>query len=120
MESNWGFAALRRSSYLVKEARGVMFSFQLFFAILAGVLGICYFKYVLIEEGGSSDGWNCWLILKITVFACFSTILSLYSFAAITVFFIYCKASRHELQFEIGGGKLDGDYVRLPYDINLV
>ncbi|XP_057775061.1 uncharacterized protein LOC130994040 [Salvia miltiorrhiza] len=123
VESDWGLAALKRSSYLVKGARGIMFSFLLFFSILAGVLGIFYFKYVLIAYGnGSGDGWNCWLVFKIVVFAGFSTLLSLYSMAALTVFFIYCKASHHELHFEIhaGNGKLGDDYVPLPYDANVV
>ncbi|KAL1551079.1 hypothetical protein AAHA92_18965 [Salvia divinorum] len=118
LESDWGFAALKRSSYLVKGARGAMFSFLLFFLILAGVFGICFFKYVMIEYG-SGDGWNCWLALKIAAFAVFSSVLSLYTIAATTVFYIYCKASRHELQFEIdaANGKLGDDYAPLPCDV---
>ncbi|KAG6429748.1 hypothetical protein SASPL_107801 [Salvia splendens] len=104
---------------LVSGERGVMFSFLLFFLILAGVFVICFFKYVMIEYGSGGDGWNCWLVLKIAAFAAFSSLLSLYSVAALTVFFIYCKASRHELQFEIDvpNGKLGDDYVSLPYDV---
>ncbi|KAG6426241.1 hypothetical protein SASPL_110461 [Salvia splendens] len=119
LESDWGFAALKRSSYLVKGARGVMFSFLLFFLILAGVFVICFFKYVMIEYGSGADAWNCWLVLKIAAFAVFSSLLSLYSVAALTVFFIYCKASRHELHFEIDApnGKLADDYVTLPYHV---
>ncbi|XP_047959826.1 uncharacterized protein LOC125205065 [Salvia hispanica] len=119
LESDWGFAALKRSSYLVKGAWGVMFSFMLFFMILAGVFVICFFKYVMIEYGSGGDGWNCWLVWKIAAFAAFSSVLSLYSVAALTVFFIYCKASRHELHFEIDApnGKLGDDYAPLPYDV---
>lgn len=116
VESDWGFAALKRSSYLVKGARGVMFVFYLFFGISAGVLAICYLKFVVI---GGEDGWSGWLMAKIVVFSCFSTLLSLYSVAALTVFFIYCKASRHELEFEIDG-KFAADYFRLPSNVHAV
>lgn len=115
VESDWGLAALKRSSYLVKGARGVMFLMLLFFGVLAGVMAIGYLNLVANAAGG----WSGWLVVKIIVAAAFSTVLSLYALSAVTVFFIYCKASHHEGEFEIDD-KLGGEYVRLPYDVNVV
>ncbi|KAH6815243.1 hypothetical protein C2S51_020063 [Perilla frutescens var. frutescens] len=120
VESEWGLGALKRSSYLVKGARGVMFLMMLFFAVLAVGLAICYLKVAAIAGGGGSgEGWL--VVIKIIVFAGFSSIILLYVEAATTVFFIYCKVSRHELDFEIDEKYLVGEYVRLSYDdVNVV
>ncbi|KAG8366399.1 hypothetical protein BUALT_Bualt17G0075600 [Buddleja alternifolia] len=113
LESQWGFSPLRRSSYLVKGMKRVVFCMILLF----GVFG-AYFSFLCLSSGpkaGILEGWFNWkVVLKMVLYTCFLTILSLYSVSANTVLFIHCKALHGEFAFEIDHEEFAQEYVSLP------
>ncbi|KAI3467294.1 hypothetical protein Pfo_023957 [Paulownia fortunei] len=116
VESDWGFAPLKRSWYLVKGMRGVAFLMILFFGILVGLLTRWYSSLVA-NAGGIIEGWSGWgVVLQMVVYACLTTILSLYTVAANTVLFIYCKALHGEWAPFQSDEEMGREYVRLPFD----
>ncbi|KAK6119159.1 hypothetical protein DH2020_047091 [Rehmannia glutinosa] len=116
LESKWGFAPLKRSSYLVKGMRKVAVSIMVFFGILSGLSSMWY-SNLIANAGGSSKGW---IIVQMVVYVVFSTVLSLYSMAANTVLFVHCKASHGETALQIDE-EMGGEYVRLATDgVNVV
>ncbi|KAL3840547.1 hypothetical protein ACJIZ3_025138 [Penstemon smallii] len=115
VESQWGLTALRRSSYLVKGMRRVVFLMLLLFGILLGILSmVCSNLVPNLDE--VSGGWVSWaFVFQTVVCAGFMTILMLYSVAANAVLFMYCKALHGELAFEIAE-EFAREYVSLPFD----
>ncbi|GFP87331.1 hypothetical protein PHJA_000876800 [Phtheirospermum japonicum] len=115
VESQWGFAPLRRSSYLVKGMKRVAFAMIMLFGVLLVFLGtLC--STLVPDVGGISGGWVSWaFIFQTVVYTGFMTILMLYSVAANAVLFMYCKALRGELAFEIAE-EFAQEYISLPFD----
>ncbi|KAL3644576.1 hypothetical protein CASFOL_009756 [Castilleja foliolosa] len=115
IESQWGFAPLRRSSYLVKGMKHVAFAMIMLFGVLLGFLGMLC-SILVPNVGGISDGWVSWaFIFQTVVYTGFMTILMLYSVAANVVLFMYCKALHGELAFEIAE-EFAQEYISLPFD----
>lgn len=115
VESQWGLAPLRRSSYLVKGMRKVAFFMLLLFGILIGLLGMLCSRLVPNVDG-ISEGWVSWaFIFQTVVYTASMTILMLYNVAANAVLYMYCKALRGELAFEIAE-EFAQEYVSLPFD----
>ncbi|CAA0822484.1 Unknown protein [Striga hermonthica] len=115
VESQWGFAPLRRSSYLVHGMRPVALRMILLFGLLLGCLA-ALFSSLVPEAGGIAGRWVSWVfIFQTVVYTAFMTILMLYSIAANTVLFMYCKALRGELAFEIAE-EFAQEYISLPFD----
>ncbi|KAL0372489.1 UNVERIFIED_CONTAM: hypothetical protein Scaly_0930500 [Sesamum calycinum] len=101
VESQWGLAPLKRSSYLVKGMRRVAFSMIMLFGVLLGLLAMLCSSLVP-DVGGIREGWVSWaFIFQTVVYTGFMTILMLYSIAANAMLFMYCKALHGELAFEI-------------------
>ncbi|GFQ02046.1 hypothetical protein PHJA_002348500 [Phtheirospermum japonicum] len=92
LESKWGFAPLKRSSYLVKGTRKVALSMSLLSMTVGGLLSMWYLN-VAANRGGASKGWFC---VEMVVYVVLTTLLSLFAMVANTVLFIYCKASHGE------------------------
>ncbi|EYU28810.1 hypothetical protein ABFS82_12G096900 [Erythranthe guttata] len=130
-ESQWGFPPLKRSGFLVHEAKRVVFSMMFFFGILFGVSWIWCWNLVAIVRRNSTVRWEYFVVQMIFCVG-FWTILSLYSMAATTVLFIHCKAALHggvemvtAFQIDLeddGGDDVDEEeelgrkiYVRLPF-----
>ncbi|KAL0296872.1 UNVERIFIED_CONTAM: protein UXT [Sesamum radiatum] len=115
VESQWGLAPLKRSSYLVKGMRRVAFSMIMLFGVLLGLLAMSCSSLVP-DVGGIREGWVSWaFIFQTVVYTGFMTILMLYSIAANAVLFMYCKALHGELAFEIAE-EFAREYVSLPFD----
>ncbi|KAI3452875.1 hypothetical protein Pfo_009538 [Paulownia fortunei] len=115
VESQWGFAPLKRSAYLVKGMRRVAFAIIMLFGILLGFLAMLCSSLVP-DVGGISGGWVSWaFIFQTVVYTGFMTILMLYSVAANAVLFMYCKALQGELAFEIAE-EFAQEYISLPFD----
>lgn len=115
VESEWGLAALKRSSYLVKGMRGVALSMNILFGLLLGLLGMSSSR-LLPDSGGIEWGWVSWaFVFQTVIYTGFMTILMLYNVAANAVLFMYCKALRGELAFEIAE-EFAQEYIRLPFD----
>ncbi|KAL2226196.1 uncharacterized protein LOC105160086 [Sesamum indicum] len=115
VESKWGFAPLKRSSYLVKGMRRVVFSMIVLVGIVVGLFSMWYSR--LLANAGGGISW--WIVAQMVVYASLLTMVSLYSMAATTVLFVYCKMSHGELVFEIDE-ELGGMYARLPGDDGMV
>ncbi|KAK4430040.1 hypothetical protein Salat_1304700 [Sesamum alatum] len=109
VESKWGFAPLKRSSYLVKGMRRVVFSMIVLVGSVVGLFSMWYSS--LLASAGGGISW--WVVAQMVVYAGLLTMVSLYSMAANTVLFVYCKMSHGELVFEIDE-ELGGVYARLP------
>ncbi|KAL2236960.1 uncharacterized protein LOC105164811 [Sesamum indicum] len=115
VESQWGLAPLKRSSYLVKGMRRVAFSMIMLFGVLLGLLAMSCSSLVP-DVGGIREGWVSWaFIFQTVVYTGFMTILMLYGIAANAVLFMYCKALHGELAFEIAE-EFAREYVSLPFD----
>ncbi|KAL6577775.1 hypothetical protein OROMI_010103 [Orobanche minor] len=115
VESQWGFAPLRRSSYLVNGMKHVVFAMIMLFGLLLGFLALLC-STLVPDVDGISGGWVSWAyILQTVVYTVFMTILMLYSVSANAVLFMYCKALRGELAFEIAE-EFAQEYVSLPFD----
>ncbi|KZV32341.1 hypothetical protein F511_22598 [Dorcoceras hygrometricum] len=113
VESKWGFETLKRSSYLINGMKWIAFGILIYFALSIGVLSGLYSSSVpsFIRSGGIS--WDFGLLTVLFTF--FVTALMLYSVAATTVLFIYCKALCGELALEMADD-FAPLYVRLPFD----
>ncbi|GFQ02045.1 hypothetical protein PHJA_002348400 [Phtheirospermum japonicum] len=109
LESKWGFAPLKRSSYLVKGTRKVALWMVLLFEAIGGVLLVWYLN-VVAKRGGVSKEWVC---VQMVVYVVLTTVLPLYAMVANTVLFIYCKASRGETA-DVINEEAGGEYVALP------
>ncbi|PIN02301.1 hypothetical protein CDL12_25187 [Handroanthus impetiginosus] len=113
VESEWGLVPLKRSSYLVKGLRRIALSLMIFVGTL---VGLSWFWYSNLLDGIRRGQISWWFfLLQMAVYAGFLTILSLYSFVANTILFVYCKDFHGELAFEVDE-KLGLEYVRLPSD----
>ncbi|KAL0420971.1 UNVERIFIED_CONTAM: hypothetical protein Slati_3120000 [Sesamum latifolium] len=117
VESKWGFAPLKRSSYLVKGMRRVVFSMIVLVGAMVGLFSMWYSR-LLRNAGGGMISW--WIVAQMVVYAGLLTMVSLYSMAANTVLFVYCKMSHGELVFEIDEELGAGEYARLPADDGMV
>nr|XP_043606798.1 uncharacterized protein LOC122578818 [Erigeron canadensis] len=113
-EWKWGFAPLRRSSYLVKGMRSVSLSVILLFGGLIGVWvwmnsnDVLHFDVV--------DGWRSWpFVLQLVIGTSMLTLFLLHSMSANTVLYMYCKALHGELAIEIAQ-EFAREYVSLPFD----
>ncbi|KAL7110151.1 hypothetical protein ACP275_05G006800 [Erythranthe tilingii] len=115
VESNWGLSALRRSSYLLKGMKGVAFSMIILFGVLTGFLGnLC--ANLMPGSSEFNQGWvSSAFVFQTVVYTGFMTILMLYNVAANAVLYMYCKALRGELAFEIAE-EFASEYIRLPFD----
>lgn len=115
VESMYGFAPLTRSSYLVRGMRKVVLLMILFFGISIGSLAVLCSSLVPNMDG-FSEGWVSWaFVFQAVVYTASMTILMLYNIAANAVLFMYCKALRGELAFEIAE-EFAQEYVSLPFD----
>lgn len=116
VESNWGISALKRSAYLVKGMRGVALAMILLFESLFFFLGLMCPTAVPHAGGFSSRDWISWaFVFQAVVYSGFLTIVMLYGVASTAVLFMYCKALKGELAFEIAE-EFAQEYIRLPYD----
>lgn len=115
VESKWGFAPLKRSWYLVKGKRGLAFSVILFFLVLGVPLSM-WSSSLVINGRRNGKGWSAWeFVLQMIVCVGLSTAVSLYSMAANTVLFIYCKASKgKETSSQTNDMESGVVYVQLP------
>ncbi|KAK6133650.1 hypothetical protein DH2020_032560 [Rehmannia glutinosa] len=115
VESQWGFSPLRRSAYLVNGMKRVAFAMIMLFAMLLGFLAMLC-STLVPDVGGISGGWVSWaFIFQTVVYTGFMTILMLYSVAANAVLYMYCKALKGELAFEIAE-EFAQEYISLPFD----
>ncbi|XP_051144613.1 uncharacterized protein LOC127260749 [Andrographis paniculata] len=117
VESRWGLSPLKRSSYLVKGMRKVVVLMILLFGALIGFLAmLCASLVPNVDGNGIREGWISWAFIFQTVLCTAAlTIVMLYNVAANAVLFMYCKALRGELAFEIAE-EFAREYVSLPFD----
>ncbi|KDP41250.1 hypothetical protein JCGZ_15657 [Jatropha curcas] len=116
VESSWGLAPLKRSSFLIKGMRGVAFALLLFFGFLVGILLFLTSVSGVTLGIGTSRGWKtCGSILQIVGTSTLLMLLLLYNVAAHTVLYMYCKAIHGELAWEIAE-EFAREYVSLPFD----
>ncbi|MFS7950814.1 hypothetical protein Hanom_Chr07g00587631 [Helianthus anomalus] len=109
VESRWGFAALMRSSYLVKGMRSVSLMVMLYFGVCGVILvGMC-----------SENFYRSWsfgpLVFITTLGSVFLMMFLLRITAANTVLYNYCKALHGELALEVAEGFVQ-EYMNLPID----
>ncbi|KAL8533733.1 hypothetical protein ACS0TY_009940 [Phlomoides rotata] len=115
LESKWGFAPLKRSSYLVKGMRGVIFLVIMLFGVLSA-LSVWFLSVVATSAHRINGGSIAGLVLQVVVYFGVSVVLSLYGLAANTVIFVHCKALHEESEFQIDD-QLGTVYVQLPSDV---
>ncbi|KAL0318176.1 UNVERIFIED_CONTAM: hypothetical protein Scaly_2856700 [Sesamum calycinum] len=84
VESKWGFAPLKRSSYLVKGMRRVVFSMIVLVGAVVGLFSMWY-SSLLANAGRVMIIW--WFVAQMVVYAGLLTMVSVYSMAATTVLF---------------------------------
>lgn len=114
LESSWGLQSLRRSGNLLKGMRRVAFSMLLYFVSFAAIFLLASSSTVRLV--GVTDEWKSWqFVVEIVVTSSFLTLVLLYNYAANTVLYMYCKAIRGELAFEIAE-EFAREYVCLPFD----
>lgn len=115
VESSWGFEPLRRSASLMRGMRKLGLSLFLFFGVFGGIL-VWTCGAVSELDIGDSDGWKSWgFVAQIVVTSTLLMLLLLYSAAANTVLYMYCKALHGELAVEIAE-EFAREYVSLPFD----
>lgn len=114
VESKWGYAALRRSSYLVKGMRSVAFSIFVLYVSLLCIMSAFFSSSVPTPINSGSVSWMS--VLQTVAFTGIATILRLYSVAATAVLFIYCKGLRGELATETAAYEFAPLNFRLPHD----
>ncbi|KAL8533735.1 hypothetical protein ACS0TY_009942 [Phlomoides rotata] len=112
LESMWGFAPLRRSSYLVNGMRWVVFLMIMLLGILSLIVSIWYTNLM----ANVNQGRTGWVLVQMLVYAGFVTTLSLYDIVAYTVLFVYCKELHGETVSRIEE-KSGGEYVKVPLDV---
>ncbi|KAL8518625.1 hypothetical protein ACS0TY_009829 [Phlomoides rotata] len=115
LESKWGFAPLKRSWYLVKGMRGVIFLVIMLFGVLSA-LSVWFLSVVATSAHRINGGSIAGLVLQVVVYFGVSVVLSLYGLAANTVIFVHCKALHEESEFQIDD-QLGTVYVQLPSDV---
>ncbi|KAL7132779.1 hypothetical protein ABFS83_12G096700 [Erythranthe nasuta] len=133
VESRWGYAPLKRSWYLVRGMRWVVFGTLMLLAVPSGLLSMWYSSVVTkaaaAAVGSGGDGiWTVisWgFVVEMIVCLCVWTVASLYSTVATTVLFIYCRAAHggggeEMAAFENGGGKFGREYAQVPYNDDAV
>uniref|UniRef100_A0A1S3ZP13 Uncharacterized protein n=1 Tax=Nicotiana tabacum TaxID=4097 RepID=A0A1S3ZP13_TOBAC len=114
VESKWGYEPLRRSGYLIKGMKLVALSIVLFFGVLISLLVVGCSSF-LVTLGEASGRWTSFgVIFQMVVSSGFATLM-LQSLAANVVLYMYCKAYRGELAFEIAE-EFASEYVCLPFD----
>ncbi|CAJ1939746.1 unnamed protein product [Sphenostylis stenocarpa] len=111
VESTWGLQPLRRSASLINGMTPVAASSFLFFASLQAFL---LWTALLVDSDGWA--WNDWaFVTQIVLTSTLLMILMLYSAAADTVLYMYCKAVHGELAVDIAQ-EFAWQYVCLPFD----
>ncbi|XP_015576814.3 uncharacterized protein LOC8281861 [Ricinus communis] len=116
VESSFGIEPLKRSCFLIKGMKGVALGLLLFFGCLVGALLVISSVSGVTLGIGTSNGWkSCAFVLQIVVTSTFLMLLLLYNIAANTVMYMYCKAVRGELAWEIAE-EFAREYVSLPFD----
>ncbi|MFS7992749.1 hypothetical protein Hanom_Chr12g01085991 [Helianthus anomalus] len=109
VKSRWGFAALMRSSYLVKGMRSVSLLVMLYFGVCGVLLvGMC-----------SENFYRSWafgpLVFITMLGSVFLMMFMLRITAANTVLYNYCKALHGELALEVAEGFVQ-EYMNLHVD----
>lgn len=122
VESQWGFAPLKRSSYLMKGMKKVGILMIALFGSGHGLMSFSCLMLVpyifscfrLVPNGA---GWidRALLIVICIVQAGIMTLWMLYAAASNVVLFMYCKAFHGELALEIAQ-EFSREYVSLPFD----
>lgn len=113
VESNWGLNSLRRSANLIKRMKWIALSLSLFFGFFMSVLAWSSSFSAMDLDG---DNWRNWgYVLQIVLTSTFLLLVLLYSTAANTVLYMYCKAIHGELAIEIAE-EFAREYVSLPFD----
>ncbi|KAL8518630.1 hypothetical protein ACS0TY_009834 [Phlomoides rotata] len=112
MESMWGFAPLRRSSYLVNGMRRVVFLMMMLLGIPSLIASMWYTNLM----ANVNEGRTGWVLVQMVVYAGLVTMLSLYNIVADTVLFVYCKELHGETVSRINE-KPGGEYVKVPLDV---
>lgn len=115
VESTWGLQPLKRSYYLTKGMIRVAFWLMLFFKLLTGVLVWASSGFGSLVGRSDGDGWDWAVVVQIVITSALLVLLFLYNIAAHTVLYMYCKAARGELAWEIAE-EFARDYVSLPFD----
>ncbi|XP_057416446.1 uncharacterized protein LOC130711028 [Lotus japonicus] len=111
VESSWGLEPLRRSAALMKGMKGVGAASFLFFSVAQGI--VLWTGSLLTVDSGA---WRDWaFVLQIVLASTVLMLLMLYSTAANTVLYMYCKAVHGELASEIAE-EFAWQYVCLPFD----
>lgn len=114
VESKWGYQALRRSTYLIRGMRSVALSLMVFFGSSIWFLTWACSRSVVSFRGGW--GFESMVFVFETVISSgLVTLFMLQSMAAIAVLYMYCKAIRGELAFEITE-EFASNYISLPFD----
>lgn len=114
VESSWGFESLRRSASLIKGMRGVALSLLLFFGFFAGIVMWTSAVWA-VGSDGASEGWKSWeFVVQIVMASILLMVVLLYTAAASTVLYMYCKAIHGELALEIAE-EFAREYVSLPF-----
>lgn len=115
VETKWGYEPLKRSGHLVKGMKFVALLIVLFFGVLISLLVVGCSSF-LVTLGEASGRWTSFgVIFQMVVSSGFATLLMLQSLAANVVLYMYCKAYRGELAFEIAE-EFASEYVCLPFD----
>ncbi|CAI9767978.1 unnamed protein product [Fraxinus pennsylvanica] len=115
LESKWGLQPLKRSACLIKGMRWVALAVMFSFGILIGLFAMASSSLVL-NAGYIRGGRLSWaFVLQTVVCSGFMTVLMLYSVAAHTVLYMYCKALHGELAFDIAE-EFAREYLSLPFD----
>ncbi|KAL8518628.1 hypothetical protein ACS0TY_009832 [Phlomoides rotata] len=114
LESKWGFAPLKRSRYLVKGMRGLIFMVAMLFGVLSALS--VWFLSMVVNAHRINQGSMPWLLLQVVLYLGVSVVSSLYGLAANTVIFVHCKALHEESEFQIDD-QLGTVYVQLPSDV---
>ncbi|KAJ0252866.1 Transmembrane protein [Hirschfeldia incana] len=114
VESSWGLTPLKRSKGLIKGMESVSMSMILVFAVAQA----CFVWVSTVAASMDDDGkmWTkAFFVVQIVVTSAVLTVLMLYNVAATTVLYMYCKAVRGELVWEIAE-EFAREYVSLPFD----
>lgn len=122
VESQWGFAPLKRSSYLMKGMKKVGISMIVLFGLGLGLMSFSCLMLVpyifsCFRLVPNRAGWidRALLIVICIVQAGVMTLWMLYATASNVVLFMYCKALHGELALEIAQ-EFSREYVSLPFD----
>ncbi|EPS58310.1 hypothetical protein M569_16506 [Genlisea aurea] len=110
VEREWGFAALRRSCFLVKGVKKtVVLTVVLMTGFWGGVLG---FWCSDLTGKRNSGGGRVWIVIQIGGFVALTMVGSVYAAATNTVLWIIC--SHQEFKLEVSDEEMAGDYLPPP------